>query len=65
MNKTRTKRDLLETMENLNSQNQKNKEQKEEAYAFLNTAVEIGNKIFCCIPIKMLRIDHEMYQRPL
>lgn len=52
-------------MENLNSQNQKNKEQKEEAYAFLNTAVEIGNKIFCSIPVKMLRIDHEMYQRPL
>lgn len=65
MNKTRTKGELLETMERLNRQNKKNKEQKEEARAFLNTAVEIGNKIFCCIPIKLLRIDHEMYQRPL
>lgn len=65
MNKTRTKRDLLETMERLNKQNKKNQEQKQEALAFLNTAVEIGNKIFCCIPVKMLRIDHEMYQRPL
>lgn len=65
MNKTRTKRDLLETMEKLNKQNKKNKEQKDEALTFLNTAVEIGNKIFCCIPVKLLRIDHEMYQRPL
>jgi len=32
---------------------------------FLNTAVEIGNKIFCCILVKLLKIDHEMYQRPL
>ena len=65
MNETRTKRDLLETMEKLNRQSKKNKEQKEEAFTFLNTAVEIGNKIFCCIPVKLLRIDHEMYQRPL
>ena len=65
MNETRTKRDLLETMEKLNKHNKKNKEQKEEAFTFLNTAVEIGNKIFCCIPVKLLRIDHEMYQRPL
>lgn len=65
MKKTRTKRDLLETMEKLNKQNRKNMEQKEEAFIFLNTAVEIGNKIFCCIPVKLLRIDHEMYQRPL
>ena len=65
MNETRTKRDLLETMEKLNKQSKKNKEQKEEAFTFLNTAVEIGNKIFCCIPVKLLRIDHEMYQRLL
>lgn len=65
MNETRTKRDLLETMEKLNKQSKKNKEQKEEAFTFLNTAVEIGNKIFCCIPVKLLKIDHEMYQRPL
>lgn len=61
MNETRTERDLLETMEKLNRQNKKNTEQKEEAFIFLNTAVEIGNKIFCCIPVKLLRIDHEMY----
>lgn len=65
MNETRTKRDLLETMEKLNKQNKKNKGQKEEAMTFLNTSVEIGNKIFCCIPVKLLKIDHEMYQRPL
>lgn len=65
MNETRTKRDLLEKMEKLNKQNKKNKEQKEEAYTFLNTSVEIGNKIFCCIPVKLLKIDHDMYQRPL
>lgn len=65
MNETRTKRDLLEKMEKLNKQNRKNKEQKEEAYTFLNTSVEIGNKIFCCIPVKLLKIDHDMYQRPL
>lgn len=61
----RTKRQLLETMEKLNKQNGLNTQQKEEAFTFLNTAVEIGNKIFCCIPIKMLKVDHEMYQRPL
>lgn len=65
MNETRTKRELLETMENLNKQNKKNKEQKEEVLTILNTAMEIGNKIFCCIPVKVLRIDHEIYQRPL
>ena len=65
MNETRTKRELLETMEKLNKQSKKNKEQKEEAFTFLNTAVEIGNKIFCCIPVKLLKIDHDMYQRPL
>ncbi len=65
MKDTRTKRELLETMERLNKQDKKNKEQKEEALTFLNTTVEIGNKIFCCIPIKMLRIAHDMYQRPL
>lgn len=65
MKEHRTKSQLLETMERLNRQNKKNAEQKEDALTFLNTAVEIGNKIFCCIPVKMLRIDHEMYQRPL
>ncbi len=65
MKDVRTKSELLETMEKLNKQNKKNMEQKEEALTFFNTAVEIGNKIFCCIPVKLLRIDHEMYQRPL
>lgn len=62
MKETRTKRNLLETMEKLNKQNKKNMEQKEEAFTFLNTAVEIGNKIFCCIPMKCIR-DH--YRRVL
>lgn len=65
MNGRRIKRELLETMEQLNKQSKKNKEQKEEAFTFLNTSVEIGNKIFCCIPVKLLKIDHDMYQRPL
>ena len=61
----RTKREMLAKMEKINKENRKNLEQKQEALSFLNTAVEIGNKIFCCIPVKMLRIDHDMYQRPL
>lgn len=65
MNEARTKRGLLETMEGLNKQNKRNKERKDEAMSFLNTAVEIGNKIFCCIHVKLLKIDHEMYQRSL
>jgi len=65
MKDVRTKSELLETMEKLNKQNKENMERKEEALIFFNTAVEIGNKIFCCIPVKLLRIDHEMYQRPL
>lgn len=65
MEKTRTKRQLLETMEKLNKQNTLNMQQKEDALTFLNTAVEIGNKIFCCIPVRMLKVDHEKYQRPL
>ena len=44
MNETRTKRDSLKTMEEMHRQNKKNKERKEEAFTFLNTAVEIGNK---------------------
>lgn len=64
-NKHRTKREMISKMEKLNKANSKNAEQKAESLAFLNTAVEIGNKVFCCIPIKLLKIDHEMYQRPL
>ena len=63
--KARTKRQMVQAMERLNKMNGENMEQKQEALAFLNTAVEIGNKVFCCIPIKMLKIDHAMYQRPL
>lgn len=64
-NKQRTRREMISKMEKLNKTNNKNAEQKAESLAFLNTAVEIGNKVFCCIPIKLLKIDHEMYQRPL
>lgn len=63
--KVRTKKEMLERMEQLNNENKKNLDQKAEAVAFLNTAVEIGNKVFCCIPTKLLKIDHDMYQRPL
>ena len=65
MKTIRTKRQMLEMMEKMNGQDAENMERKEEAMSFLNTAVEIGNKIFCYIPVRLLRIDHEMYQRPL
>lgn len=65
MMRTRTKKNILEKAETLNQKNDRNQAQKEESLMFLSTAVEIGNKILCCIPVKYLKIDHEMYQRPL
>lgn len=63
--KSRNKGEMISEMEKMNKENNKNVEQKAESLAFLRTAVEIGNKVLCCIPIKLLKIDHEMYQRPL
>lgn len=65
MREERSKRKMLQTMEKLNKKDMKNLEQKAEALSLLNNAVEIGNKVFCYIPVKMFRIDHDAYQRPL
>lgn len=60
----RTKQFILETMESLNKHSNGNKEVKAEASLYLNTSVEIGHKIFCYLPVKMLKVD-SVYQRPL
>ena len=61
----RNKEKMIELMEKMNAENSKNKGQKDDALSFFSGAIPIGNKVFCCIPEKLLKIDHENYQRPL
>lgn len=52
-------------MEKLNKENMLNKSEKALAVTLFKNAVKVGNKIFLEIPLELLKIDHEMYQRPL
>jgi hypothetical protein len=65
MKNQRTKQLLLEEMEKLNHESHGNSKAKKQAVRYITNSVEVGNKIFCSIPIDQLRIDHDMYQRPL
>lgn len=66
--KTRSKKGMLKQMEQINREIKGDvalRERQASAFMFMNTCIEIGNKVFCCIPLTMLRIDHDTYQRPL
>lgn len=65
MKNKRSKGFVLETMETLNKSYKGNEKEKKQAMMFLNNATEVGNKVFCFIPVELLKIDHENYQRPL
>ena len=61
----KTKEEMLETMQLLNKKNNVNKEQKRQAVMFFKNAQKVGNKVFCDLPVELLAIDREMYQRPM
>lgn len=60
---TRTKEAMLDTMMELNKQNDYNKDSKKKAVAYFRNATKVGNKVFLDIPLELLKVDHEMYQR--
>ena len=61
----RTKEAMLEKMQKMNKENGMNTTQKKAAVQNFKNAIKIGNKVFLDIPIESLKIDHEMYQRPI
>ena len=62
---TRTKEAMLDTMMELNKRNETNKEGKKKAVAYFKNAQKVGNKVYLDIPLEMLKVDHETYQRPV
>ena len=65
MMKNRTKEALLDRMIEMNAENNMNKEGKTMAVTLFKNAQKIGNKIYLEIPVNMMRVDEEMYQRPI
>lgn len=62
---TRTKEAMLDTMMELNKQNDYNKDGKKRAVTYFKNAQKVGNKVYLDIPLEMLKVDREMYQRPV
>lgn len=65
MMKNRTKEALLDRMVEMNAENNLNKENKALAVTLFKNAQKIGNKIYLEIPVNMMKVDTEMYQRPI
>lgn len=65
MSTAREKKKMIVKMERMNAKSSLNQEVKDNAVQLLNNAIEIGNKVYCYIPTDLLKIDQEMYQRPL
>lgn len=65
MRTERTKEAMLKLMNEMNKENRGNTEQKKMAVMNFKNAQKVGNKVFLDIPLESIRIDHEMYQRPL
>lgn len=61
----RTKETMIATMQRMNKENGYNTEEKKMAITLLKNAQKVGNKVFLEIPLSLMRVDHEMYQRAL
>lgn len=59
----RTKESMLALMEKLNKENKENQLQKKQAIQLFKNSSKIGNKIFVDIPVELLKVDWDMYQR--
>lgn len=65
MMKNRTKEALLDKMIEMNAENNMNKDGKTMAVTLFKNAQKIGNKIYLEIPVNMMKVDTQMYQRPI
>lgn len=61
----RTKEAMIQRMKELNAIDKENIAMKKNAIIIFKNAQKVGNKIFVELPLEYMKVDHQMYQRPV
>lgn len=61
----RTKEAMVAAMLKMNKESGLDTEEKKAAVNLFRNSQKVGNKVFLDIPLTSMRVDHDMYQRPL